>query len=985
MRVHRLRLTAFGPYAGAEEIDFDELCDAGLFLIHGPTGAGKSTVLDGVCFALYGRVPGARDQARRLRSDHAPADRRPEVTLEATIRGRRLRLTRSPRWERPKKRGDGWTTEQPKVTLEEYDAEGWSALSTGLDEVGQLVSGLLGMSADQFCQVALLPQGRFARFLRASANERGEVLERLFATGVYADMERWLVEHRKQAGREKDKAVGRVNETADHIAEVAAAARPDDRQDVAGLAPWADELLRSARAADAVAEQERGDLEQALAAARDAAGHATTIAQRQRDHADALDRQRRLGERTEERVALRRELDEAHAAATVMPLITAADKRTERSESAAGEATLARRAVPTDVPDDADVEALRSYERARRDEVNRLDQLREDANRLTELDRQTRADTKKIDRLSAERDALDAKLAKLPDQRRQREAEVAAARKAADERGPAEAARQEAERRLNAARDKDAREATVGSAEQAASGAVDAAQRARDRLQTVRRARLDGMAAELAGSLHDGEPCPVCGAEEHPHPADPSTNDTTQDDEDKAREDDEQAQAKRRETEAALSKARAERDAATANAGGLTVEEATAALRARSDELDAAERAAAEVQRLQDEIGALARKIEESGQRRTRVAEDLAQAETTRRQRGEEATQLRGRVDEARGDDPTLAARVDRLDGEATRLAGAVTAVESAATAERELADALDEAQRAAKRTGFADVASARVAVHAEEDREGLRRRLREFDDEQARIRELLDNQELADAARLPAPDVDAAAAARQRAEQAHQEAVTRRERTDERANRLTELAGQLEDGLAAWRPAADRHARADELARLAEGTSGDNRWRMRLSSYVLAARLTQVAAAANERLARISDGRYTLEHTDEPGAGERRGGLTLRVADTWTSQVRDPATLSGGETFLASLALALGLADVVTAEAGGTQINTLFIDEGFGSLDEATLDEVMDTLDELRAAGRAVGIVSHVTDLRTRIPTQLRVRKTRDGSTLAR
>jgi DNA repair protein SbcC/Rad50 len=150
----------------------------------------------------------------------------------------------------------------------------------------------------------------------------------------------------------------------------------------------------------------------------------------------------------------------------------------------------------------------------------------------------------------------------------------------------------------------------------------------------------------------------------------------------------------------------------------------------------------------------------------------------------------------------------------------------------------------------------------------------------------------------------------------------------------------------------------------------------------VLAARLEQVAAAASERLVRMSGGRYTLVHTDE-GAGRGRAGLGLRVVDAWTGVERDTTTLSGGESFFASLALALGLADVVTAEAGGAGIDTLFVDEGFGSLDEDTLDEVMDVLDGLRAGGRVVGVVSHVPELRQRISTQLHVHKGRRGSTV--
>ena len=167
------------------------------------------------------------------------------------------------------------------------------------------------------------------------------------------------------------------------------------------------------------------------------------------------------------------------------------------------------------------------------------------------------------------------------------------------------------------------------------------------------------------------------------------------------------------------------------------------------------------------------------------------------------------------------------------------------------------------------------------------------------------------------------------------------------------------------------------------EGKSADNQLKMRLSAYVLGERLRQVVAAANERLVAMTDERFTLEQVDEKGAGEQRGGLSLRVRDEWSGKRRDPATLSGGETFLVSLALALGLADTVSHEAGGTQLDTLFIDEGFGALDATTLDGVMDTLDSLRDGGRVVGLVSHVAELRNRVTSQLEVRKARRGSTV--
>ncbi|MYS13574.1 SMC family ATPase, partial [Streptomyces sp. SID4982] len=201
MRLHRLDITAFGPFGGAQSVDFDALSAAGLFLLHGPTGAGKTSVLDAVCYALYGSVPGARQggQGTHLRSDHADPGTRTEVRLELTVAGRRLELTRQPPWERPKKRGTGTTLDKAQTWLREYDAVrgAWKDLSRSHNEIGEEITQLLGMSREQFCQVVLLPQGDFARFLRADAEARGKLLGRLFDTRRFADVEKRLAERRR--------------------------------------------------------------------------------------------------------------------------------------------------------------------------------------------------------------------------------------------------------------------------------------------------------------------------------------------------------------------------------------------------------------------------------------------------------------------------------------------------------------------------------------------------------------------------------------------------------------------------------------------------------------------------------------------------------------------------------------------------------------------------------------------------------------------
>ena len=226
MRPHRLRVTAFGAFGGTVEVCFDDLATAGVFLLHGETGAGKTTLLDAIGFALYGRVPGERGKTRRLRSDHAVPDTATEVQLELTIGGRRMRITRKPEQERPKRRGSGTTTEPAKILLEELAGASWRAVSTRAGEADDEISDLMGMSADQFFQVVLLPQGQFAQFLHADAEHRRRLLEKLFGTDRFRAVEDWLAERRRATAHAVEEAEQAVSELLARVAQVADAQPP---------------------------------------------------------------------------------------------------------------------------------------------------------------------------------------------------------------------------------------------------------------------------------------------------------------------------------------------------------------------------------------------------------------------------------------------------------------------------------------------------------------------------------------------------------------------------------------------------------------------------------------------------------------------------------------------------------------------------------------------------------------------------------------
>ncbi|WP_019631575.1 AAA family ATPase [Actinomadura atramentaria] len=1001
MRLHRLRITAFGPFPRTEDIDFDALSDAGLFLIRGRTGAGKTSVLDAVCFALYGQVPGVRNAVKGFRSDHAEPGLAPAVMLETTIRGRRLRVTRSPAWDRPKLRGTGTTTEKAKTLLEEFEDGAWTGLSTRNDEAGEVVQRLLGMNAAQFCQVALLPQGEFAGFLRSGAEERRKVLEKLFAAEAFAKAEKWLADHRAAAFRAVEDRAADVRSVADRIAEAAGTASPLDARgrvpaprpadaepvlDLAVLPGWAaglaadlaaarDAARAAAAGADAVFEAARADLDAARA-----------LAEKQARRAAALARRAELETHAQYRSDLGARLDAAERAGRVLPHVRNEEERRHRATQAERRADETAARVAALLPPGASDDVLGKAEDTRRDEIAVLEGRRADAVRLREIAAERERIAREITDLTAAMERADAALAGLPDRIDARRAALVAAKEAAAALPGVRAAVQDAARRRDAARERDRVAARLAAARETHRDAVENAQRAKDHELALRQARLDGMAAVLAAELAAGEPCAVCGATEHPAPAVP-----TADLPDAAAVQDAQAAADRANAAREGAAARveglaAEHAALTDRAGDAPAADLDAALDAARRELADAERraehAALESALAADE-DALARAHEARADHDRKLSERRARADD----RAAEHARLRADLELARGDDPSLDARADRLRREADALRAAADAARDRAVARDELA-----AARAALRTALADEGfrtpdDVRAAALDDETAGNLRDRQRRFDAEAAVVARDLADPALRAAADAPAPDLAALETAFAVADAVRTAAASAADRAAHRCERIDTRRAELAAAIGAWRPAAAEHAVAARLAGLASGKDAANRWSMSLSAYVLAARLRQVVAAANERLGRMSSGRYVLDHTVEKAAGDRSksgGGLGLRVLDAWTGRHRDPATLSGGESFITSLALALGLADVVTAEAGGTEINTLFVDEGFGTLDEDTLDEVMDVLDGLRDGGRAVGVVSHVVELRDRVPAQLHVRKERAGSTTA-
>ncbi|MBC7270586.1 MAG: SMC family ATPase, partial [Streptomyces sp.] len=356
MRLHRLDVTAFGPFGGSQSVDFDALSTAGLFLLHGPTGAGKTSVLDAVCYALYGSVPGARQsgQGLTLRSDHAPPGTRTTVTLDLTVAGRRLEITRQPPWERPKKRGTGTTVDKAQSWLREYDAVtgAWKDLSRSHQEIGEEVTQLLGMSREQFCQVVLLPQGDFAAFLRADAEKRGKLLGRLFETHRFAEVEKRLAERRRAT--EADVREGDAALLADaHRMQQAAG----DAMELPELQPGDPGLAEAVLSAAAVARGTAREqltvagcrlaaAESAQAAADRALDGVREVARLQRRFAEARERARRLEERAGAHQEAQARMERSRKAEGVAPALELRDEADAEHRRAATVEAHARAALP---------------------------------------------------------------------------------------------------------------------------------------------------------------------------------------------------------------------------------------------------------------------------------------------------------------------------------------------------------------------------------------------------------------------------------------------------------------------------------------------------------------------------------------------------------------------------------------------------------------------------------------------------------------
>ena len=1134
MRIHHLTMTGVGPYAGKERIDFDAVGASGRFLLTGPTGSGKTTIIDAIVFALYGEVADPADSSReRIRSTLAGPQDPTAVELVFSTSAGVYRVRRTPAYERAKRRGQGTTTQNATVRLWHLARVGGEPLDEPVTRVGEAdaqIARVVGLSREQFTQTVVLPQGKFARFLRAESSQRQGLLRDVFGTGIYDAIQDCLIQASRARNRQVDQAatdlraqVGvlvRHPRLADREAEGQGGQGPRrlDTELMAALEHPVPDLEALGRATARAREESGQALRccQALALqAADALERAREDHERAREVHDRLERRRAL---VEEWRCLEEQADQdardaerlraAERAERVRPLVRAERAARARAEQAVAalagiaagrpegagpdgpegtEPVRPERTEPDgskgagprrpeeapDGPEDSIRQAVSAlvgpvHDRARRvledlagagdhaaallpdrppgpgpqqaapagtpstlgtapagtpgtappstpgtapagtpstpgtapastpstPGTAQLDALAHRCRRehgqlegLMELEAALPERSRALDRRGQElSDAerlisrrltdLDQRTAQRADlSRRLEEARLGGQREGLEDR------RTRAHERHRAALSVQELTHQQERCRQECARAAQAAQEAAQDVLDTRLRWISSTAGALAGELRSGEPCPVCGSREHPLPASGDAPGAS-------RAQVEQAEVLQGQADRALTAARGQLESVTErlararhDADGMDVAQAARARQEADAAVDAARQAAQEAEDLAARLKAL-----DAATAQEHQAVDAArldrQAALSRLEADREALEQDVvRCEQGRGTWPSVAARgaallAGALEAEAAsrEVAEAGSALERAGSARAELAEALG-------REGFADVGQAEAARVDRDARQALEEAVRQADAARRRVRAGLEAPELED---LDGQEdhLGPAALALEKAQAAAERAGEARARTEASHAQLDRACTEVEQAASAYQAAVGSSAALLEVTALARG---DNPAGTPLATWVLQARFDEVLVFANERLAQMSSGRYELVRVDqEAGQRGRRQGLGLAVTDNLgVGRSRDPRTLSGGETFYVSLALALALADVVSAESGGVSLDTLFIDEGFGTLDPQTLQDVLAELGRLQEGGRTVGIVSHVAELRRQIPDRIEVRRGKIGSTV--
>jgi exonuclease SbcC len=997
MKPHVLQLEAFGPYAEPCAIGFDALSDEGLFLIHGSTGAGKTFLLDAICFALYGEVSGERN-LKGLKSDHAAPAAVPRVSLEFSCGGDRYRVERSPGYSAPKARGQGFTEKPPTAALFRLHGTEAEPIASRTTEVSREVEQLLGLNAGQFRQVILLPQGRFAEVLRAKADEREALLKTLFDTLSFERAGHWLEEQQRAArdglqehGRQLDSLRRQAWQVASPFqppAEVGTSAEPPaDQQGLADLQQRlaaehiaSTEILQACTSAHAAAQAAKAGVDrQAERWDRRASASARLQELEVKQEVVADYRQRlTLAERAE---VLRGSLEAADAARSGWEALQQriADQLAQsrrRRDAALGLPAALQQLNLDQLPD---LEALAEARQALASRRAELLVLQRQAEAAAEaLAHSQRSAALAATAATSLEQALAAQAA-ASEQRTLVRTRLQAATTARDQLAGLEQAAAAAQLRSEAAAQA-VRVAQQRLQAEAQRQAADLQVQQRSAiLQTLRQRLISGMAAQLAGALGPGSPCPVCGSLDHPSPAEPSPEAVSEQAVQTAERDQAAASEQARQAASALARTEAELQVLQLQAGEAAADPAAAgqAAAAAAQALRLARDQAAQLPALQATLQAQEQQQLELQSQMDQARTDQALHTSAAAGAAQQASTLRAEISAALGPELVPERVLEGLLPLDPALRELAATAAEATTASSRLEQARLRLQQELAASPFPDPERVRSALRSEGWRQDLAQRIEAFNRDLIAVRAVLADPDLAD---LPErrPDTNAAAAQLQQADAARTAAL---ERHSQVRLALAELERLLRAHATAEQQLQVLQARCQLVQGVAERCTGRAAPYISLQRWVLSAYLAEICRYANQRLDLMTSGRYQLRLSDEGGRGGRNAGLGLRVLDAYTGEEREVSSLSGGETFQASLALALGVADTVQAHAGGLHLDALFIDEGFGSLDPDNLQLAMDELDRLRSGGRMIGVISHVAALKERIRAGIAISAAENGS----
>ena len=1079
MILHNLEFEAFMAYPKRQEINFDTLNNAGVFLLNGPTGAGKTTILDAICYALYGETSSDRESAKLHSTYAAHSGTKPRVLLDVTLHGKRLRIDRTPAYNKPITRGarkGQMREESAKATLAELapgadpaDEKAWTPISSSVAEVNRTIAERTHLTKEQFLKVVLLPQGQFAQFLKSKPKERKELLKKMFPVEHYEQLFAALTEEAKTAQQEvaQDEntqrgylerarvemlALQALLDAVDTDAEEPAEAGEEPENLTAEsvtaetLDTWVAGGVERARETSAREKQEQQRL-------TDEADRNTRLlaerAQLQadwREYEQLCERRTRLTERADEHKAQREELAQARAAAPLHAQYVQVHAESqalaarEQEQSACASAleetgrTLLEALRNEDIspegafPEETVFAALPGLESAEQETqlealLDTLRALQKQDAQLAEEEAAAAALLKQANALEQDKARAEKTLSDLTAAAEQLAEELAGYSTADEERTLAAHLVTEAQQKHDAAQQMqqklDAASAAVAEAEKQNKRTATAEQKAQEKWQAsaqqalaateefknLQVLRLAQASSLLARELKDGEPCAVCGSVEHPAPAQIAEGEQLVEraDLDAAKEREDKAHKQARTHELAKDRTtKAHQEASEALAAARTQYETLAA----QGECDV-EQTAAQLQQAQTRLA----------QAQSRVtARDgvLAKVERVRveLQKAQEALRtIEGAAVEAQTRHRDAAARCEATAADlaparaAVGFSQRVEAVEGYRAAHQRLARAVlllgqarerhalaaAQAERLLAESSFESAELVQAAVRTPERVDALEQAVAAYELEHARLLEGFGREAIvAVAARAAAGEQapDDLQGVREQVEQLRAAVHRLTLREGERESMLRSLQA-LRGEYAAFRAkTAQRYDRAQMLANLAAAARGDTlggyEHQVDLVSYVLGAEFERILQSASLHLDRMSEGRYGMVFSDHRAKGSRSGGgLNLEITDTWTGEPREASSLSGGESFLASLSLALGLAEVVQANNGGIELDTLFIDEGFGTLDAETLDMVMGTIESLRDSGRTIGLISHVEEMKNRIPAQIVVEKGQNGSSV--